>query len=73
MLRACQLPQCEVSQILACHVLAMGLGCEDQVLLSKNIPADQTGASDTGFQQNFSPQGNELEAKIAMQKFGTSF
>lgn len=51
----------------------MGLGCEDQVLLSKNIPADQTGASDTGFQQNFSPQGNELEAKIAMQKFGTSF
>ncbi len=41
----------KASQILACHVLAMGLGCEDQVLLSKNIPADPNGASDTGFQQ----------------------
>ena len=62
-LRACQLPQCEVSQISACHVLAMGRGFDEQVLLSKNIPADRNGASDTRLQQNFSPQGNELECK----------
>ena len=41
----------------------MGCGCDDQVLLSKHIPADWNGASDTEFQQNFSPQGNKLECK----------